>query len=153
MPSIAGNSDFSDESVAITGQAGQVSAMAGIDPDRLRDAAQSIQAQGGLNGQGGDAGQGGLFGGYGGGGGFGGAFGGGNGGRISAAVGGGGFGGRGGGGGGGGRGKLPQLQSRPAARRHRLERHNFVFNAQPFALLGQAQNQPSTGPIASRFRS
>ncbi len=29
----------------------------------------------------------------------------------------------GGGGGGGGRGKLPQLQSRPAARRHRLERN------------------------------
>ena len=52
LPSIAGNSDFSDESVAITGQAGQVSAMAGLDPDRMRDAAQSIQAQGGLNGQG-----------------------------------------------------------------------------------------------------
>ena len=53
LPSIADNSDFSDESVAITGQAGQVSALAGIDPDRLRDAVQSIQAQGGLNGQGG----------------------------------------------------------------------------------------------------
>ncbi len=38
LPSIAGNSDFSDESVAITGQAGQVSAMAGLDPDRVRDA-------------------------------------------------------------------------------------------------------------------
>ncbi|MEI9967184.1 MAG: hypothetical protein WDM87_00605 [Terracidiphilus sp.] len=58
--------------MAVSGQAGQVSAMAGIDPDRVRDAAQSIQAQGGPNGQGGDAGQGGLFGGYGGGGGFGG---------------------------------------------------------------------------------
>ena len=33
LPSIAGNSDFSDESVAITGQAGQVSALAGLDPD------------------------------------------------------------------------------------------------------------------------
>ena len=77
LPSIAGNSDFSDESVAITGQTGQVSALAGLDMDRVRDAAQSIQAQGGLNGQGGEAGHGGLFGGYGGGGGFGGAFGGG----------------------------------------------------------------------------
>ena len=97
LPSIAGNTDFSDESVAITGQAGQVSALAGVDVDRVRDAIQSIQVQGGLNGQGGDAGQGGLFGGYGGGGGFGGAFGGGGGGF---GGGGGGFGGRGGGGGG-----------------------------------------------------
>ncbi len=80
LPSIAGNSDFSDESVAITGQAGQVSALAGIDLDRIRDAIQTIQVQGGPNGQAGEAGPGGpagLFGGYGGGGGFGGAFGGG----------------------------------------------------------------------------
>ena len=34
LPSIAANSDFSDESVAITGQAGQVSAYAGMGPDR-----------------------------------------------------------------------------------------------------------------------
>src|ERR1039458_468089 len=94
LPSIAGNSDFSDESVAITGQAGQVSALAGIDVDRVRDAIQSIQVQGGLNGQSGDGGHGGLFGGYGGGGGFGGGGGG-------FGGGGGGFGGRGGGGGGG----------------------------------------------------
>ena len=33
LPSIADNSDFSDESVAITGQAGQVSAFAGMDTD------------------------------------------------------------------------------------------------------------------------
>ena len=74
LPSIASNSDFSDESVAVNGQAGQVSAFAGMDPNRLRDAAQSIQAQGGLagqgapgaqDGQGAFAGQGGLFGGFG----------------------------------------------------------------------------------------
>lgn len=52
LPSIAGNSDFSEESVAISGQAGQVSALAGLDQDRIRDAALSIQVQGGLNGQG-----------------------------------------------------------------------------------------------------
>ena len=49
LPSIANNSDFGDESVAITGQAGQVSALAGVDMDRLRDAVQTIQVQGGLS--------------------------------------------------------------------------------------------------------
>jgi hypothetical protein len=130
LPSIAGNSDFSDESVAITGQAGQVSALAGIDVDRVRDAIQSIQVQGGLNGQGGDGGQGGLFGGYGGGGGFGG--------------GGGGFGGRGGGGGGG----LGNFRNFNPGQPHgsiAWNGTNSIFNAQPFALLGQQQNQPSNG--------
>jgi hypothetical protein len=136
LPSIAGNSDFSDESVAITGQAGQVSALAGIDVDRVRDAIQSIQVQGGLNGQGGDGGQGGLFGGYGGGGGFGGG-GGGFGGS------GGGFGGRGGGGGG-----LGNFRNFNPGQPHgsiAWNGTNSIFNAQPFALLGQQQNQPSNG--------
>jgi trimeric autotransporter adhesin len=143
LPSIAGSSDFSDESVAITGQAGQVSAMAGIDPDRVRDAAQSIQAQGGLNGQSGDAGQGGLFGGYGGGGGFGGAFGG-NGGGFGG--GGGGFGGRaGGGGGGGGRGNFRNFNPGQPHGAIAWNGTTSYFNAQPFALLGQEQNQPVNG--------
>jgi hypothetical protein len=142
LPSIAGNSDFSDESVAITGQAGQVSAMAGLDPDRVRDAAQSIQAQGGLNGQGGDAGQGGLFGGYGGGGGFGGAFGG-NGGGFGG--GGGSFGGRGGGGGGGGRGNFRNFNPGQPHGSVAWNGTTSYFNAQPFALLGQQQNQPVNG--------
>jgi trimeric autotransporter adhesin len=142
LPSIAGNSDFSDESVAITGQAGQVSAMAGLDPDRVRDAAQSIQAQGGLNGQGGDAGQGGLFGGYGGGGGFGGAFGG-NGGGFGGS--GGGFGGRGGGGGGGGRGNFRNFNPGQPHGAIAWNGTTSYFNAQPFALLGQQQNQPVNG--------
>jgi carboxypeptidase family protein len=141
LPSIAGNSDFSDESVAITGQAGQVSAMAGLDPDRVRDAALSIQAQGGLNGQGGDAGQGGLFGGYGGGGGFGGAFGG-NGGGFGG--GGGGFGGRGGGGG-GGRGNFRNFNPGQPHGAIAWNGTTSYFNAQPFALLGLEQNQPVNG--------
>jgi hypothetical protein len=138
LPSIAGNSDFSDESVAITGQAGQVSALAGIDVDRVRDAIQSIQAQGGLNGQGGDVGQGGLFGG--GGGGFGGAFGGAGGGF---GGGGGGFGGRGGAG--GGRGNFRNFNPGQPHGSIAWNGTNSIFNAQPFALLGQQQNQPSNG--------
>ena len=63
LPTIATNSDFSGESVAITGQSGQVSPLAGIDMDRLRDALQTYQAQNGGDLPGG----GGLFGGGGGG--------------------------------------------------------------------------------------
>ena len=48
LPSIAGNSDFSDESVAISGQSGSVSPMAGVDMDRLRDAMETMRAQGGI---------------------------------------------------------------------------------------------------------
>ena len=58
LPSIAGNSDFSNESVAISGQSGQVSPMAGLDMDRIRDAIETARSQGLLGG-----GQGGLFGG------------------------------------------------------------------------------------------
>jgi hypothetical protein len=74
LPSIAGNSDFGGDSVAITGQSGQVSPMAGLDMDRIRDAIETVRAQGGLpGGQGGGnfsstggAMAGGLFGGGGG---------------------------------------------------------------------------------------
>ncbi len=145
LPSIASNSDFSEESVAISGQAGQVSALAGIDPDRLRDAAQTIQAQGGLNGPGGQQGQGGLFGGYGGGSGFGGAFGGG----AGGFGGGGGFGGRGGGGGGGGRGNFRNFNPGQPHGAIAWNGTNSALNAQPFALLGQQQEQPPNG--SNRF--
>jgi len=141
LPSIAANSDFSDESVAITGQAGQVSALAGIDMDRVRDAIQSIQVQGGLNGQGGDAGQGGLFGG--GGGGFGGAFGGGGFGG-GGGGGGGGFGGRGGGGG-GGRGNFRNFNPGQPHGSIAWNGTNSAINALPFSLLGQQQIQPPNG--------
>ena len=42
LPSMAGNSDFSGDSVAITGQSGPVSPMAGVDMDRIRDALETI---------------------------------------------------------------------------------------------------------------
>ena len=146
LPSIAGNSDFSDESVAITGQAGQVSALAGLDPDRIRDAVLSIQTQGGLPGQSGEAGQGGLFGGYGGGGGFGGAFGGGGfGGGGGGFPGGGGFGGGRGGGGGGGRGNFRNFNPGQPHGSIAWNGTNSAINAQPFSLLGQQQNQPPNG--------
>jgi trimeric autotransporter adhesin len=150
LPSIAGNSDFSDESVAVMGQAGQVSALANFDPNRVRDALQTIQVQGGLNGQGPGAtgeqgalaGQGGLFGGFGGGGGFGGAFGGGG----FGGGGGGGFGGRGGGGGGGGmRGNFRGFNPSQPHGAIAWNGTNSVFNALPFSLSGQPQVQPANG--------
>ena len=157
LPSIAANSDFSGESVAITGQAGQVSAFVGMDMDRLRDAVQSIQVQGGLNGQNGPgqggqggegnfAAQGGLFGGYGGGG-FGGAFGGsGFAGGGFGGPGGGGFGGRGGGGGGRNFRNFNPAQPHGAVA---WNGNTSYFNAQPFALIGQPQQQPANG--SNRF--
>ena len=116
LPSIAGNSEFSDQSVAISGQSGSVSPMAGVDMDRLRDAMETVRAQGGMNVDG--VGGGGLFGG----GGFG-------------PGGGGGFGGFGGGGRGGGGGRSNFRGFNPG------QPHGAVFwmgsnsalNAQPFA--------------------
>ena len=72
LPEAANSNASGSDSVAITGQSGSVSPLAGIDPDRIRDAIATIQAQGGNGG--------GFFGGpgFGGGGGFGG-FGGGRG--------------------------------------------------------------------------
>jgi hypothetical protein len=134
LPSIAANSDFSEESVAITGQAGQVSANAGMNPEEGRPNT-------GMEQPGGQGGQGGLFGGYGGGGGFGGAFGGGGGGF---GGGGGGFGGRGGGGG-GGRGNFRGFNPAQPHGAIAWNGTNSIFNAQPFALLGQQQSQPSNG--------
>jgi hypothetical protein len=146
LPSISGNSDFGGESVAISGQAGAVSPLAGVNVDQIRDAIEAYRAAnpGQGDGPGGGAPGGGLFGGYGGGGGFGGAFGGG-------AFGGGGFGGggRGGGGGGGGRGNFRGFN---AGQPHGAVAWNgttSLFNAQPFALDGQTQEQPTNG--SNRF--
>jgi trimeric autotransporter adhesin len=58
LPSVANNSDFSQESVAISGQAGAVSPMAGVDVDRIRDAIETYRLQ---NPGQGDQGQGGVF--------------------------------------------------------------------------------------------
>ncbi|MGB9078601.1 MAG: TonB-dependent receptor [Terracidiphilus sp.] len=132
LPSAAGNSDFSDQSVAISGQAGAVSPLAGVDMDRLRDALETFRAQNPQfegNFQGG-----GLFGGGGGPGGFGG----------------GGFGGgRGGGGfGGGGRNFRGFNPGQPHGAIFWFG-SNSALNAEPFSLRGQPQEQPPSG--SNRF--
>ncbi|HUN83435.1 MAG TPA: carboxypeptidase-like regulatory domain-containing protein [Terracidiphilus sp.] len=133
LPSIAGNSDFSDESVAVTGQAGAVSPLAGVDMDRLRDAIETLRAQNG--GQGGNfARGGGLFGG----GGFGGQMMGGPGG-----FGGGGFGGRGGFG--GGRGNFRGFNPGQPHGAIFWNGTNSALDAEPFSLQGPSIPQPASG--------
>jgi len=125
LPSVAGNSDFSGDSVAISGQSGQVSPLAGVDMDRLRDAMETARAQGLLpGGQGG-----GLFGG---GGGFGGG-----------GFGGGGFGG--GGFGGGGRGNFRGFNPGQPHGAIFWTGSNSALNAEPFSIEGQSQEQPPSG--------
>src|SRR5205085_4077050 len=57
LPSIAGNAEFTGDSVSITGQSGSVSPLAGVDMDRVRDFVESMRAQNGGQGQGGAPGQ------------------------------------------------------------------------------------------------
>jgi hypothetical protein len=106
-----------------------VSALAGMDMDRLRDAMETIRSQGGLGGPGGNfGGGGGLFGGGGGG---------------SGGGGGGGMGGLGGG---------RNFRNYNAAQPHGAifwMGSNSALNAQPFALGAQSQNQPASG--SNRF--
>jgi hypothetical protein len=141
LPSVASNSDFSSDSVAISGQSGQVSAMAGVNLDQIRDAITAYQAA--------NPGQalpsaGGLFGGPGGGGGFGGGGFGGDGGGFGG--GGGGFGGRGGG---GGRGNFRGFNPGQPHGAVFWFGSNSALNAEPFALQGQSQQQPASG--SNRF--
>jgi hypothetical protein len=139
LPSAASNSDFSGDSVAISGQAGSVSPMAGVDVDRLRDLMETARSQ--FGGQGG-----GQAGGPGqqGGGQAGGLFGGGG-------FGGGGFGGGGpmfGGGGPGGRGGFGNFRNFNPSQPHGAifwSGSNSTLNAQPFSLRGQSQQQPASG--------
>ena len=137
LPSIAGNSDFSEDSVAISGQAGAVSPLAGVDMDRLRDAMETLRAQNGGR-EGNFAGGGGLFGGggFGGPGGFGGGFG-------EGGFGGGGFGGRGG---------MRNFRGFNPGQPHGAifwTGSNSALNAEPFSLRGQSQEQPESG--SNRF--
>jgi hypothetical protein len=122
LPSIAGNSDFSGESVAISGQSGTVSPLAGLDMDRVRDAVETIRSQlGGAGGPGGNfAGMGGLMGG----GGFGGGF---------------------GGGGGGGRGNFRGFNPSQPHGAIFWTGSNTATDAEPFSLRGQAQDRPASG--------
>jgi hypothetical protein len=138
LPSAADNSSFSEDSVAVSGQSGQVSQMAGADIGELRDRMQAMRAENG----GRDAAGGGLFG-YGGGGGFGGGPGGGFGGPMM----GGGPGGFRGGGGGfrGGRGSFRGFNPGQPHGAIFWGGTNSAVNAQPFALLGQRQVQPANG--------
>ena len=139
LPSIAGNSDFSGDSVAISGQSGQVSPLAGIDMDRVRDAIETLRAQGALpEGSGG-----GNFGGNGGG-----LFGGGMMGMpggLGGGLGGGGFGGGGRGGGGGGRGNFRGFNPAQPHGAIFWIGSNAAINAEPFSLKGQPQQQPASG--------
>ncbi len=138
LPSIASNTDFSGESVAVTGQSGQVSPLAGVNIDQLRDQLEAYRAQNG--GQ--MPGTGGLFGGFGGGGFGGSGFGFGGGGFGGGGFGGGGF---GGGRGGNGRGNFRGFDPSQPHGAVAWNGTNSIFNAQPFALLGQPQEQPSNG--------
>lgn len=131
LPSVAGNSDFSDESVAISGQAGAVSPMAGLDMDRIRDAIETYRLQNpgqGLPGQGGILMQGGS-------------------GRLGGGVfmgsGPGGFGGRGG---------MRNFRNFNPGQPHGAifwTGSNSALNAEPFSLRGQEQEQPASG--SNRF--
>jgi hypothetical protein len=140
LPSIAGNSDFGGDSVAITGQSGSVSPLAGLDMDRIRDFVESMRAQNG--GQGPGQG-GGLFGGGPGGGIGGGGFGGGPGILMGGGPGGpGGF-------GGGGRGNFRGFNPSQPHGAVFWTGSNSALNAEPFSLRGQPQQQPASG--SNRF--
>ncbi|MGD0736859.1 MAG: TonB-dependent receptor [Terracidiphilus sp.] len=117
LPSAAGNSDFGGDSVAINGQSGQVSPLAGMDPDRMRDLIETARAQGGGAG---------IFGG---------------------ALGGGGFGpgGFGGGGFGGGRGNFRGFNPGQPHGAIFWVGSNAALNAEPYSLEGQPQVQPASG--------
>jgi len=130
LPSIAGNSDFAGDSVAISGQSGQVSPLAGLDMDRIRDAMETMRAQNGGQGGGNFSGLGGPGGGPGGG-----------------MFGGGGFGGPGGfgGGAGGGRGNFRGFNPGQPHGAIFWSGNNSALNAEPFSLRGQSQEQPASG--------
>ncbi len=142
LPSIAGSGDFGGDSVSITGQTGQVSPLAGVDMDRVRDAIETIRAQGGGAM---DLGSG-LMQNFGGGG-FGGAFGGGFAGPGGGGPGGGGFGGRGGAG--GGRGSFRGFNPGQPHGSVFWYGTNSALNAEPFNLTGEPQEQPANG--SNRF--
>lgn len=139
LPSAAANTDFSSDSVAISGQSGQVSPLAGINIDQIRDAMEAYRA---ANPGQQLPGAGGLLGGGPGGEGFGGpGFG------SGGGAGGRGFGGRGGfgGGGGGGRGNFRGFNPAQPHGAIFWMGSNSALNAQPFALRGQPQVQPASG--------
>ncbi|HEV2213956.1 MAG TPA: carboxypeptidase-like regulatory domain-containing protein, partial [Terracidiphilus sp.] len=115
LPSIAGNADFSGDSVAISGEAGAVSPLAGMDMDRIREMAETMRQQ---------------FGGRGGGGNF-----------RGGGFGGGGF----GGGGFGGRRNFRRFNPGQPHGAVFWTGSNSALNANPFSLHGQSIEQPASG--------
>jgi hypothetical protein len=146
LPSLATSSDFSTDSVAVTGQAGTTNPFAGVDMEQLRQNAELDQsvAGGGQGGAGGGRGQGGPGGGGGGGGG---GFGGGGGGGFGGGGFGGGGGGFGGGGGGrGGRGGFGNFRGFKPNQPHGAlfwTGGNSALNATPFRIRPEQAAQPS----------
>ncbi|HEY1414036.1 MAG TPA: carboxypeptidase-like regulatory domain-containing protein, partial [Rhodopila sp.] len=132
LPSAAGSSDFSTESVNVNGQSGTTNPFAGVNMDQMRDNLDNMQQQQTLAQIPGQGRAGGAFSGFGGGGGGG--------------FGGGGRGGGGGGGfGGGGRGGFNFRHMNPNKPHGALfwTGGNSVFDAKDFALRGQDVPQPA----------
>ena len=132
LPSVANNSDFSNDSVAVSGQSATTSPFSGMSGDQIRQSFENQQQQQALSqipGQ--SSGGGGGFGGFGGGGG--------------------GFGGFGrGGGGGGGRGfNFRNLKPNQPHGAVYWSGGNSALDAKPFAIRGQDQTQP--GYSSNRF--
>ena len=126
LPSISGNSDFSGDSVAVTGQAGTTNPFAGLGD--LRQGMENEQQLQGLTQVPGQSGGGGGF--------FGGGFGG-------PGGGGGGFGGGGGRGGrGGGFGNFRNFKPDQPHGAIFWNGGDSALNAQPFAIRGQEANNP-----------
>lgn len=129
LPSLANNSDFSNESVAISGQSGSTNPFAGLDMQQMRqnmednEFQQSLsQTPGGGGGRGGQGGAGGGAGGFGGGPG-GGGFGGGGGPRI--------------------RGNFRNFKPNQPHGAFFWNGGNSALNAEPFSVRGAPLNQPA----------
>jgi hypothetical protein len=136
LPSLANNSDFSNDSVAISGQSGSTNPFAGMNMDQMRQNMEDQQFQNSLSqtpggqSRGGGAGGDGVF--IGGpGGGPGGGGGGGGGGPVMI------------GGGGRGRGNFRNFKPNQPHGAFFWTGGNSALNAQPFSVRGATLNQPS----------
>jgi hypothetical protein len=129
LPSISGNSDFSGESVAVSGQTGTTNPFAGMG-DQIRQGFENEQQLQSLSQVPGQSNNGGGFFGAGG---------------FGGGPGGGGFGGPGGGGGRGGRGGFGNFRNFKPSQPHGAFFWTGGFsalNAQPFAIRGQQADNP-----------
>jgi trimeric autotransporter adhesin len=130
LPSLANNSDFSGESVAVSGQSGTTNPFAGMDFNQMRQNMDDAQFQQSLSQTPGAGSRGGGQGG-------------------DSAFGGGGFGGGPGGGGGGGRGgfggrgNFRNFKPNQPHGAFFWNGGNSALNAEPFSIRGAALNQPA----------